>query len=71
MKKYFFLIILCSLCSFSSAKEFDCSKNTCKEMDSCSEARYHLEQCGLSRLDRDNDGIPCESICGGNRKKKK
>jgi deoxyribonuclease-1 len=32
-------------------------------MSSCAEARYHLEQCGNGRLDRDNDGIPCESIC--------
>ena len=39
------------------------NKRTCKEMDSCAEARQYLE-CGLKRLDRDNDGIPCESICG-------
>ena len=25
--------------------------------------RHHLEQCGNCRLDRDNDGIPCKSIC--------
>jgi transposase len=29
----------------------------------CMEARFYLAQCGLSRLDGDRDGIPCESIC--------
>ncbi len=45
---------------------FSCgSKKTCGQMNSCAEARFYLNQCGLRRLDRDNDGIPCESICGG------
>ena len=39
------------------------SKRYCKQMASCEEARFYLNQCGLNRLDRDNDGIPCESIC--------
>ena len=39
------------------------TKKTCGQMSSCSEARFYLTQCDLSRLDRDNDGIPCESIC--------
>lgn len=38
-------------------------KRTCGEMNSCAEAYHYLNQCGLGRLDRDNDGIPCESIC--------
>ena len=40
------------------------SKRTCKQMSSCAEARHYLNVCGLDRLDRDNDGIPCESLCG-------
>jgi hypothetical protein len=24
---------------------------------------HHLTQCGLSRLDKDKDGIPCEKLC--------
>ena len=28
-----------------------------------SEARYHLGECGLSRLDGDGDGVPCEALC--------
>ncbi|SQH96284.1 excalibur calcium-binding domain-containing protein [Haemophilus haemolyticus] len=50
--------------------QFQCEgKRTCKDMDSCEEARFYLTQCGVSSLDRDNDGVPCESICGGKKKK--
>lgn len=38
-------------------------KPTCGQMSSCAEARHYLNDCGLSKLDRDHDGIPCESIC--------
>ncbi len=45
---------------------FSCSppKRVCREMASCEEAVFHLEQCGVSRLDGDGDGTPCEKICG-------
>lgn len=39
------------------------AKRTCKEMTSCEEARFYLTECGLSRLDRDQDGVPCEAFC--------
>lgn len=39
------------------------SKRVCAEMNSCAEAMHYLNVCGLSRLDRDKDGVPCESIC--------
>jgi hypothetical protein len=39
------------------------SKRTCGQMNSCAEAYHYLNDCGLGRLDRDGDGIPCESIC--------
>ena len=43
---------------------FTCgAKQYCREMVSCAEARFHLQQCGLSRLDGDRDGVPCESLC--------
>ena len=32
-------------------------------MNSCKEAMFYFKQCGLSRLDRDNDGVSCEIIC--------
>lgn len=38
-------------------------KTRCSEMDSCSEARFYLNQCGASRIDGDRDGVPCEAIC--------
>ncbi|MEK6482018.1 thermonuclease family protein [Catalinimonas sp. 4WD22] len=45
-------------------KAYDCgAKRYCKEMTSCEEAKYYLEHCGLTRLDGDKDGVPCESLC--------
>jgi len=47
-----------------SAPAFKCgAKTKCSQMSSCKEAYFYLNKCGLSRLDRDKDGIPCESIC--------
>lgn len=40
------------------------SKRRCGEMSSCEEARHYLNDCGVSRLDADRDGTPCESLCG-------
>lgn len=46
-------------------ESFQCgTKLYCTQMNSCEEARYYLSSCGLERLDRDNDGVPCESLCG-------
>jgi len=43
---------------------FTCgAKRYCREMTSCAEARFYLNSCGLSRLDGDRDGNPCESLC--------
>ena len=39
------------------------TKKYCTEMDSCEEAKFYLSSCGLSRLDKDKDWIPCESLC--------
>lgn len=38
-------------------------KRYCNQMSSCAEAMHYLQECGLSRLDGDGDGVPCESIC--------
>jgi len=46
------------------APAFQCgSKSYCGEMVSCDEARFYLKTCGLTRLDGDGDGLPCEAIC--------
>ncbi len=48
----------------SSSSSGKCgTKNTCSSMKSCSEARYFLNACGVSKLDQDGDGTPCESLC--------
>lgn len=39
------------------------SKRYCTQMTSCAEARFYLKQCGLRKLDKDGDGVPCESLC--------
>ena len=39
------------------------SKRFCRQMNSCEEARAFLSKCGLSRLDGDKDGVPCEILC--------
>lgn len=51
------------LVSPSRAASYTCAGKTyCREMVSCEEARYYLRQCGLTRLDGDSDGVPCEAI---------
>lgn len=48
----------------TSSTGFSCGgKRTCGQMSSCGEARYYLSKCGLSRLDGDHDGTPCEKLC--------
>ncbi len=43
---------------------FTCgSKRYCKEMSSCAEAMFYLRHCGLTRLDGNGDGIPCNRLC--------
>ena len=48
----------------ASNSAFECGeKSTCKEMRTCAEAKFYLTKCDMDNLDRDHDGIPCESIC--------
>jgi endonuclease YncB( thermonuclease family) len=47
-----------------TAASFQCgSKRYCREMTSCEEAKFYLQTCGLSRLDGDRNGVPCNSLC--------
>ena len=39
------------------------TKRYCRQMTDCAEARFFLNECGLTRLDGDGDGIPCEALC--------
>ncbi len=49
--------------SNDSQDQFSCIKKSCKQMLNCEEAYFQYQQCGNTSLDRDKDGIPCESIC--------
>ena len=43
---------------------FSCAgKRRCREMTSCEEARFYLARCGLTTIDGDRDGQPCEALC--------
>lgn len=68
--KYVAFALLGVVSAVFAKEKFECEgKRICKEMDSCEEARFYLTQCSVSSLDRDNDGVPCESICAGKKKK--
>jgi hypothetical protein len=46
------------------SENYECGKKRyCYEMTSCNEVRYYFKTCGLSKLDGDKDGIPCEKLC--------
>lgn len=38
-------------------------KRYCRQMASCEEAVFHLRNCGVSSMDGDGDGVPCEKLC--------
>jgi micrococcal nuclease len=47
-----------------TATIYSCSvPKNCSQMSSCDEAYYYLDTCGKGSLDRDKDGVPCETIC--------
>lgn len=39
------------------------SKRYCTQMTSCDEAMFYFLKCGVTRLDGDGDGVPCEKLC--------
>lgn len=48
----------------ASGSGFTCAgKRYCREMTSCEEAKFYLTQCGVSSLDGNKDGVPCETLC--------
>ena len=49
--------------NINSDDNYNCAKKTCSQMSECSEAYFQYQQCGNTSLDRDKDGVPCESIC--------
>lgn len=51
-----------------TAQSWSCQpRKTCGKIGSCEEAEYYLHNCSWGgRLDGDNDGAPCETLCGSN-----
>ncbi len=49
----------------SVAQSWSCNpRKTCGRINSCQEAIWYHRNCSWGgRLDGDNDGIPCESLC--------
>lgn len=44
------------------ASAFACDGRTrCSQMTSCEEATYFVKHCPNTKMDGDNDGVPCES----------
>lgn len=45
----------------SSGKQYRCDGRTyCSQMTSCDEAKFFLRNCPGTKMDGDNDGVPCE-----------
>jgi hypothetical protein len=49
-----------------ASSQYQClGKTRCTEMTSCAEAMFYLQNCPGTKMDGDNDGIPCEGQwCG-------
>jgi excalibur calcium-binding domain-containing protein len=48
--------------SVERASAFACDGRThCSQMTSCAEATYFIKHCPNTKMDGDNDGVPCES----------
>ena len=61
----FLLLLAACATPFPEALALDCaSAPYCKDMRHCAEADFYFRKCGLTRLDGDGDGIPCERLCG-------
>jgi hypothetical protein len=44
-----------------ASASFKCDGRThCSQMASCAEAKFFLRNCPNTKIDGDNDGIPCE-----------
>lgn len=45
----------------SSSVQFSCDGRThCSQMHSCAEATYFIQNCPNTKMDGNNDGVPCE-----------
>jgi len=50
-----------SQASPSTSAQFSCDGRThCSQMRSCAEATYFIKHCPSTKIDGNNDGVPCE-----------
>ena len=49
-----------------NSQKYQCDgRQHCSQMKSCEEAKYFIKNCPNTKMDGDNDGIPCErQFCG-------
>lgn len=46
----------------TNSSRFSCDgRQHCSQMKSCAEAKYFIRHCPNTKMDGDNDGIPCEN----------
>jgi len=65
MKHLVLLVSLAALLAPMEAIAQSCNREPkCTAMRSCKEADFYFRQCGHYKRDGDNDGIPCEELCG-------
>ena len=50
-----------SVPSAATSSQFSCDGRThCSHMTSCAEATYFIKNCPNTKMDGNNDGVPCE-----------
>ncbi len=54
-------VLTSSASASASASSFTCDgRKHCSQMTSCAEATYFVQHCPNTKMDGNNDGIPCE-----------
>jgi len=57
------LVVLCLVSVAAQGASFRCDGRThCSEMTSCAEATYFIQHCPNTKMDGNNDGVPCENL---------
>lgn len=71
MKQVVFLLIIFAISLNASNSKYRCDgRKHCSQMKSCDEAKFFLKNCPNTKMDGDNDGIPCENqFCTSENKK--
>ncbi len=65
MKLFVVLLVAAIALAPNLASAQSCSREPkCTQIRSCQEADFYFRQCGHHKRDGDNDGIPCEDLCG-------